>query len=349
MQAFSHVDGRTRCWRRRECPTSPLAPATVLPEARGALSEEGTGLGPPPQRAAGGGAERGSGARGERRPTGTENLHSGGSGCVSPPEPEPQVGAVTVGYVAAPGRRWLAATVLASPPSPFCCARLSCRRRRWSRRGASSVIPLRPPPGKRREEEEKAEAASSSHLLSPFAVQKSVEVPQLQLSTSSSSSPVVAQRLIPIWTPQLPYTCGRRSFCTAAVRSTSLWPALVIGSGSGSCWAGFASFSCAVPLRCRQAQDAPHRGWYAPKGQLRSGLVFCWLRCTSRCLPVFVRPLMLVIMVGMDQKECYVVPCRKTADALQLQFIECRRFPCRGAEAVSHGLDCLDQRDSPVA
>ena len=49
---------------------------------------------------------------------------------------EPQVGAVTVGYVAAP-RRWLAATLQTSPPSPSSCARLTCRRRRRRRRGGS--------------------------------------------------------------------------------------------------------------------------------------------------------------------------------------------------------------------
>ena len=39
-----------------------------------------------------------------------------------------------------------------------------------------------------------------------------------------------------------------------------------------------------------------------------------------------------------------------TADFPQLQFIAGRRFPCRGAEAGSHGPDCSsDHRDSPVA
>ena len=83
-------------WGRREAAQG--APAALLPEARRALSEDGTGAGPPPQRAAGGGAKRGSGAREERRPAGTE---ASTPGVLT--EPEVQVGAVTVGYVAAPG------------------------------------------------------------------------------------------------------------------------------------------------------------------------------------------------------------------------------------------------------
>ena len=42
--AVSHVDGRTRCGDVSQ--TSPGAPAAVLPEARGALSEDGAGAGP---------------------------------------------------------------------------------------------------------------------------------------------------------------------------------------------------------------------------------------------------------------------------------------------------------------
>ena len=50
--------------------------------------------------------------------------------------------------------------------------------------------------------------------------------------------------------------------------------AAVVDSGSGLCRASFAGFSRAVfPLRCRQAQDAPHHGQCAPKGHLRSGRV----------------------------------------------------------------------------
>ena len=53
---------------------------------------------------------------------------------------EPQVGAVTVCYVAALGRLswwwrcWLAATKLTPPPSPSSCARTSCCRRSRRRR-----------------------------------------------------------------------------------------------------------------------------------------------------------------------------------------------------------------------
>ena len=84
--------------------------------------------------------------------------------------------------------------------------------------------------------------------------------------------------------------------------------ALVVDSGSGVCKAVFASFPRAV------------------------------------FLPVVFRPQMLVIMAGMDQKEAVRGAVQQTADFPQLQFIAGRRFPCRGAEAVSHGPDC----DAPV-
>ena len=54
------------------CCSRGYAPAAFVSEAQGALSEDGTGAGPPPQRAAGEGAKRWSGAREERWPTGTE-------------------------------------------------------------------------------------------------------------------------------------------------------------------------------------------------------------------------------------------------------------------------------------
>ena len=38
-----------------------------------------------------------------------------------------------------------------------------------------------------------------------------------------------------------------------------------------------------VPLRCRQAQDAPHHGWYAPEGQLCSGLVLLVTTLLALC------------------------------------------------------------------
>ena len=122
--------------------------------------------------------------------------------------------------------------------------------------------------------------------------------------------------------------------------------ALVVIPGRGMCTAGFT-------------------GYAAPRA------VF---------LPVVLRPQMLVITAGMDQKECYVSPCRKlrifrscsssqvvdlsccgaevdshglavqqTVEILQLllymwsmHLVCCSSwFPCRGAEAVSHGPDLL--------
>ena len=73
--AVSHVDGRTRCGDVGQ--TSQGAPVSILPEARGALSEDGAGAGPPPQRAAGGGAEGGGGVCDVRWPTGTEDSSTG--------------------------------------------------------------------------------------------------------------------------------------------------------------------------------------------------------------------------------------------------------------------------------
>ena len=74
------------------------------------------------------------------------------------------------------------------------------------------------------------------------------------------------------------------------------------------------------PSVCRRAQDAPHHGRSQTRGTVMQWAGFCWLRCTSRFVsfPV-VMPLCLsagpqaclVIMAGMDQKEGYVVPCRK--------------------------------------
>ena len=72
--AVSH-DVRTLCGDVGQ--TSQGAPVAILPEARGALSEDGAGAGPPPQRAAGGGAERGGGASFARQPTGTEDSSTG--------------------------------------------------------------------------------------------------------------------------------------------------------------------------------------------------------------------------------------------------------------------------------
>ena len=78
-------------------------------------------------------------------------------------------------------------------------------------------------------------------------------------------------------------------------------------------WFYWSCTSCCVPLRCRQAQDACHHGRYGPEGALRGAV-------------------------------------QTTADFPQLQFIAGRRFPCRGAEADSHGPDCsADHRNSSVS
>ena len=71
---------------------------------------------------------------------------------------------------------------------------------------------------------------------------------------------------------------------------------------------------------------------------------FYWCFCTSRCMsfPLVVRPMMLCIMAGFNQRDSYVAWCLwfrllTTVDFPQLQFIVGRRFSCRGAEADSHG------------
>ena len=98
----------------------------------------------------------------------------------------------------------------------------------------------------------------------------------------------------------------------------------------------FCSSRC-VPLRCRQAQDAPHHGQYAPKVQLRRGLGFCLSRCSSRCVPSCCRlqardarhhgrfgpevqlrrhwwHAWLVLLVTLHPALCFF-PCRQAQDA----------------------------------
>ena len=84
VKAVGH--GRTRWWRRRECPTSQGSPAPCVPPARAAGGQAGAGEGPPPQRTApdscGGGAERGSEGRAARRATATDACTPGdAAGC----------------------------------------------------------------------------------------------------------------------------------------------------------------------------------------------------------------------------------------------------------------------------
>ena len=75
---FSRAPADGRCTRRSDVgQTSHGAPVAILPETRGALSEDGAGAGPPPQRSVGGGAERGGGASSARWPTGTEDSPPG--------------------------------------------------------------------------------------------------------------------------------------------------------------------------------------------------------------------------------------------------------------------------------
>ena len=111
----SHVDGWTR-WRE----TAQGAPAAFLPEALGALIEDGTGAGPPPQRAAGRGAKRGCGARDERRPMGTEASTQGqaaGSPAGARAAKRDSHGWLSGCPGASPRRRWLVATTSTAPPS----------------------------------------------------------------------------------------------------------------------------------------------------------------------------------------------------------------------------------------
>ena len=65
------------CTRHGRCSAAPGTPAPSIPPARTVDGANGAGDGPPPQRAAGRGAERGGGARGVRWPTGTEDSSTG--------------------------------------------------------------------------------------------------------------------------------------------------------------------------------------------------------------------------------------------------------------------------------
>ena len=94
--------------------------------------------------------------------------------------------------------------------------------------------------------------------------------------------------------------------------------------------------------------DVRHHCRYGPDGQLCGEIlaVACarlvlLVFCTSRCVPpVVLKPKMLGIMAGMNQRDSYVSGCswfrlQKTGFST---FIVGRRFSCRGAEADSHGL-----------
>ena len=72
-------------------------------------------------------------------------------------------------------------------------------------------------------------------------------------------------------------------------------------------------------LLSRSGPDAPHHGRYQPEGLLFSGLVLlvilhlalCFLPCCQSLDACRQARRQVCIMAGMDQKEGYVVPCRK--------------------------------------
>ena len=101
--------------------------------------------------------------------------------------------------------------------------------------------------------------------------------------------------------------------------------------------AGFVG--CDMFLLCRRlARDARHRGRYGPAGccfrrGYGSGICMADFAHFAPCAVfsvLVVRPKMLDIMAGVDQKDSYVV------------------LSCHGAEAVSHGSGSADPCDSAV-
>ena len=131
------------------------------------------------------------------------------------------------------------------------------------------------------------------NLLSAFEVQKTVEI--LQLQTSSSSS-VVAQRLIPsFWWDSL------------------LLCVLVVFFGYGMCRAGLlvTLHTPCIPMIVGLSSPTT--------AAVRSSFTGDEAPYAVSSIPV-VRPKMLGNMAGLDDKASYAV------------------LPCRGAEAVSHGV-----------
>ena len=166
-------------------------------------------------------------------------------------------------------RRWTSCSI----------SRYSSRRRRSGPGFLSSSAPLpRRGGGRGRREEEEA---SSSHLLSAFAVQKTVEIPQLQFFNIVVDIPFVPQTQI--LTVQL--FSRPQSFLSCRTFQVGDVPVVLV-----VCW-----------LRCASAVFllvvARKFGRYGPEGQLQ------WRECTRAVFSSLVRrPMMLGIMAFMDQK-----------------------------------------------
>ena len=163
------------------------------------------------------------------------------------------------------------------------------------------------------EEEEEEEDSRNLFLLWP---------------RSSSTTAVVCPRLVTLVhayavSPSFVSTPTLLGIMDGMDQKDSTHRALVVDSGSSMCRAGFACISRAVFLYVVVRPIV--NGWYAPKGQLCSGS-FAGIAPRAGFLPVVVQ--MLVIMAGMDQKERYVVPCRKLAlhrrSSFSLSWCRCR-------------------------
>ena len=134
----------------------------------------------------------------------------------------------------------------------------------------------------------------------------------------------------------------------AGPRCSAPWP--VRTRGTVMQLAGFIGIAprAVVPLRCRQAQDAPHHGRYGPEGQLCGW--FCWY-FTSRC--VHSCRLQAQDACHHDQygpEGAVRGAVQKTADFPQLPVHRRSSISLSWRRGLSHGPDCSsDHRNSPVA
>ena len=138
----------------------------------------------------------------------------------------------------------------------------------------------------RRKRKKRRKEASSSHLLSAFAVQKTVESPQLPFFNV-----VVA----------FSFRAANADLMVQSIQQTTEFPQLLyVSGGRCPCFVGCAASD--APRLCSSWLLQAKFGRYGPEGQLQ------WRECwfagynTPRAVFSFLvrRPMMLDIMAGMD-------------------------------------------------